>query len=293
MTERRSRHHIEESTYHQYNWSSLNNLARSVLYEKYARHAIDMQGEMTQALQLNGSEAILDTGCADAKWLRSLVNTYGHTGPLDGINDSLNSLVLGQEMTRHIPNIQLRQGDARDLSAFPDDTFDVSSAQHLYYHIDDYEKAMLELKRVTKPGGQLLIATKGDFNQIRIWEALRLIEPELSPPQPGWLHPKAPKSFYKHFDLEDAPQILQRHLGVWPEITFKQEDHLIIPPEGWMDYKQAILSLKDSFTPIPRALDYLNAIDATIKKVFDREIEAKGFFIDYVQQGFYICRNGK
>lgn len=292
MIDRRNRPNIGASNERQYTWSSLNNVARAYLTEQYAAHPLDLQAEMTDALSLDGTEAILDTGCADGRWLRSLADR-GHTGPLLGINDYSNSLVVGQTLTLHKPNIHLMEKNAKNLSVFADNTFDISSAQHLWYHIDDYEKAMLELQRVTKPGGKLLIATKGDFHQIRIWEALKLIEPLLPPPEPGWLNPKAPQTFYKHFDLENAPKIIHRHLGIWPEIEFKQEDNLIIPPEGWDDYKRAIDSLKDSFEPIPRIHDYSNAIETTIKRIFDREVEAKGNFTDYVQQGFYICKNIK
>jgi hypothetical protein len=54
-----------------------------------------------------------------------------------------------------------------------------------------------------------------------------------------------------------------------------------------------LLSLKDSYDPIPRGPDIEQLIDGEIKDIFDREIAHKGFYVDYMQCVSYLCRNTK
>ncbi len=58
-------------------------------------------------------------------------------------------------------NITAEQGDAMDLSRFPDNTFDVTLVLGPLYHLyneSDQRKAISEAIRVTKPGGIIMIA---------------------------------------------------------------------------------------------------------------------------------------
>lgn len=57
--------------------------------------------------------------------------------------------------------ITVMQGDARDLSALPDRSFDLTMLLGPMYHLytaEDKKQAMAEAVRVTKPGGYILVA---------------------------------------------------------------------------------------------------------------------------------------
>ena len=59
----------------------------------------------------------------------------------------------------------MRQGDARDLSCFPAETFDMTLVLGPMYHLfteEDQKQALLEAVRVTKPGGILYVAYCGN-----------------------------------------------------------------------------------------------------------------------------------
>ena len=61
--------------------------------------------------------------------------------------------------------ITIRQGDARELSAFQDDTYDITLLLGPMYHLftrEDQKKALSEAIRVTKPGGVLYAAYCGN-----------------------------------------------------------------------------------------------------------------------------------
>lgn len=62
-------------------------------------------------------------------------------------------------------NITVRQGDARDLSCFPADQFDMTLLLGPMYHlftVEEQKLALSEAVRVTKPGGILCVAYCGN-----------------------------------------------------------------------------------------------------------------------------------
>jgi len=67
------------------------------------------------------------------------------------------------------------QIDAQSIP-YPDESFDIVIANHMLYHVPDRPKAIGEIRRVLKPGGQLVATTVGQnhlkemtgwFNQIK------------------------------------------------------------------------------------------------------------------------------
>ena len=66
-----------------------------------------------------------------------------------------------REKAREIPNLRAVQGDATDLHAFADASFDVTLSFGPLYHLyepDEVQRAIDEAIRVTRPGGYLFCA---------------------------------------------------------------------------------------------------------------------------------------
>ncbi len=71
------------------------------------------------------------------------------------------NLAVLREKSRGMDNIRSFQGDATDLSRFPDRSFDVTLFFGPMYHLfdpDEVDRAIDEAIRVTKPGGVILFA---------------------------------------------------------------------------------------------------------------------------------------
>ena len=71
------------------------------------------------------------------------------------------NLAVLRENSKGLENIRSYQGDATDLSRFPDNTFDVTLFFGPMYHLfeeDEVNRAIDEAIRVTKPGGVILFA---------------------------------------------------------------------------------------------------------------------------------------
>ena len=71
------------------------------------------------------------------------------------------NLAVLKENGRGLENLHAYRGDAADLSAFPDDAYDVTLVLGPMYHLyekEEVDRAIDEAVRVTKPGGVLLFA---------------------------------------------------------------------------------------------------------------------------------------
>lgn len=64
-------------------------------------------------------------------------------------------------------NFKFEQIDAQSIP-YSDERFDVVIANHMLYHVPDRAKAIAEISRVLKPGGQLLATTVGDRQMCEI-----------------------------------------------------------------------------------------------------------------------------
>jgi ubiquinone/menaquinone biosynthesis C-methylase UbiE len=65
-------------------------------------------------------------------------------------------------------NIKLEVADIEQLP-YDDNTFDLVMAHHVIYHSSDKDKAISELKRVTKPGGTISITSNSEKHMLNVY----------------------------------------------------------------------------------------------------------------------------
>ena len=131
---------------------------------------------------------ILEVGTATGRYSHALAR-MGYR--VDAVELVQHNIDIFNSLTQHGENITVRQGDARDLSAFADETFDMVLLLGPMYHLfteEDQLQALSEALRVAKTGGLLYAAYIGnDATMVR--EAFgrqylkedryrRLVEPE-------------------------------------------------------------------------------------------------------------------
>lgn len=116
---------------------------------------------------LPGSGRVLDIGGGPgryARWLSSI-----------GLNVSLADLSpnLLDIARRELPEgavSEIVEADVRDLSRWSEDAFDATIALGPFYHLtsfDDREAAIVEIIRVTKPGGMIAVALMPRYGFLR------------------------------------------------------------------------------------------------------------------------------
>lgn len=143
----------------------------AVLAYNFARrkwtYAAAIRKEIFDALNLRGDEQILDVGCGSGVLLNEAARRLS-TGQATGIDiwaphtggGNYALLMKNAKAEGVAERIQFKQADVRDLP-FEDSSFDVVVSSGALHHISnqmpDHEKAIKEMTRVLKPGGQVVL----------------------------------------------------------------------------------------------------------------------------------------
>ncbi len=104
------------------------------------------------------SPSILEIGAGTGRYSVALAREGYAVTAVELVQHNLD--VLRSKLTGAEP-ITAMQGDALDLSSFPDRSFDLTMLLGPMYHLyapEDKRQAMSEAVRVTKPGGYILVA---------------------------------------------------------------------------------------------------------------------------------------
>jgi ubiquinone/menaquinone biosynthesis C-methylase UbiE len=133
-------------------------------YEKYwsagqTQYSGDNQGYAAnlrhwmhaQMLGLPGDAAILEVGCGDASFTRSLGTYSSRVTAID-----LSASQIERNARAH-PEIKFLQHDVAQPLPFADAAFDVIWCSEVLEHLFDPGFALREMQRVLAPGGQLLV----------------------------------------------------------------------------------------------------------------------------------------
>ncbi|MFL6278218.1 MAG: ubiquinone/menaquinone biosynthesis methyltransferase [Blastocatellia bacterium] len=112
--------------------------------------------EMIRMLKLEGSEATLDIACGtgDITFMTAAQLTTGRAVGLD-ITQAMLRIAERKRRERDIANLCFHRGDIMHLP-FADQTFDCVTGGYALRNVPDVAGALLEIKRVLKPGGRLL-----------------------------------------------------------------------------------------------------------------------------------------
>lgn len=96
--------------------------------------------------------SVLDVGCGEGFLLRILPATVENYVGIDYNEDALRFAENSKnqiQISKQIQNIKFQKENVYKLS-FKDNSFDLVTCLEVLEHLDDYEKALLEIKRVAK-----------------------------------------------------------------------------------------------------------------------------------------------
>ncbi len=116
---------------------------------------------------------ILEIGAATGRYSHALARE-GYT--VDAVELVEKNIREFQANTQPGEQVSIRQGDARDLSAFSENTYDITLLLGPMYHLftrEDKLAALSEAIRVTKPGGVVFVAYCGNESTILQFAILR------------------------------------------------------------------------------------------------------------------------
>src|SRR4029453_15209086 len=125
---------------------------------------------MLAQLELRDGMSLLDVGWGTGDDGRDLVPPVGPRGRIVGID--ISGAMITEAKKRHATSelpVEFVEGDAQYLT-FPDASFDRCRTERMLMHLNDPEKALAEMVRVTRPGGKVVVF---DFD----WDAVFVDSP--------------------------------------------------------------------------------------------------------------------
>jgi len=117
---------------------------------------IDMKAQrdiLMELMDLQSGEAVLDVGAGNGIFAREIAERVGDGGQICGIDSAEPMITMSSAMC---PAGEFLLGDATDLPV-ADGRFDVVTASQLLCFVGDPDRAVLEMYRVLKPGGRVVI----------------------------------------------------------------------------------------------------------------------------------------
>ncbi|GAA4014419.1 class I SAM-dependent methyltransferase [Deinococcus rubellus] len=156
------------------------------LWGSRARDWADLQEGQCRPVYLAAYERLglsagcdhLDVGCG-AGMAAQLAAERGAS--VRGLDASPNMLAIAQE---RVPTAEFLEGDLEVLP-YADDRFDLVTGFNSFQYAGNPGIALGEAKRVTRPGGQVLIMTWGEPEEMEAASVVRTFGPLLPPPPPG------------------------------------------------------------------------------------------------------------
>ncbi|WP_406238332.1 class I SAM-dependent methyltransferase [Nocardia sp. NBC_01009] len=120
-------------------------------HARYSEHPDDPAAAVLEVLDLAGTESLADIGCGDARFLAHLAER-GHSGRLVNVDNSAAMVAAATA----IPGVDGVLGEATALP-LADREFDRTTARHMLYHVPDPVAALREFRRITRPGGRVVV----------------------------------------------------------------------------------------------------------------------------------------
>jgi SAM-dependent methyltransferase len=129
------------------------------LAETYDRMS-DLQFEggkrLVERLGLEEGERVLDIGCGTGRLARWMGERLGPKGSVVGIDPLEDRIGVARS---HGGALRFEVGQAEDLGAFEDASFDAVCMSSVFHWVSDKAKALAEIRRVLRPGGRLGVTT--------------------------------------------------------------------------------------------------------------------------------------
>jgi ubiquinone/menaquinone biosynthesis C-methylase UbiE len=122
------------------------------IYDKISDSQFDGGKKIVERLGIKAGYRVLDVGCGTGRLACWIYERVGPSGTVVGIDPLAERIAVARNRNS---DIHFAVGSAEDLGCFPDESFDAVCLSAVFHWIEDKSKALAEIRRVLRPGGQL------------------------------------------------------------------------------------------------------------------------------------------
>ncbi|WP_246582619.1 MerR family transcriptional regulator [Clostridium mobile] len=244
--------------------------ARINIHEKFSSNKEGWMPWYFTKLDIAKGAKILELGCGDGSlWLKNIEKVHESwnitlTDFSQGmLNDTRNNLEKWEN------RFNFAVVDAHDLP-YSDGSFDIVIANHMLYHLGDLNKALSEVKRVLKTGGQFYASTVGKNHMKEMRDIIAQVDKNLLNME-GFTRTE-------NFQLENGEDILKNWFR--DIVINRYEDSLMVTESSaLMDYIFSMPgNIKNNFSK-----EKFNKLEGKMKKI----IKEKGSIYINKDTGFF------
>lgn len=213
-----------------------------IRHETHDKYTVPKKNFIEWAIQCvhwHGDEKVLDAGCGPGLYYTKLREAYPD---IDYYGLDLMPAMLANHPAERQ---KLITGNVVNLP-FTSGAFDVVMANHMLYHVEDVEAAVLELRRVLKPGGLMMVATNSTQTMPELQVLMRRAIVLLT--RQGASQVRAPSMPSDHFALENGTRLLARHF--YAVVRYDLPGALVFPDvEPAIAYLESTRDLREPQLP--------------------------------------------
>jgi ubiquinone/menaquinone biosynthesis C-methylase UbiE len=125
-------------------------------YDRLSDSQFEGGQRLVERLGLKAGERVLDVGCGTGRLARWIAERVGPSGSVVGIDPLVERIAIARA---RVPGVTFEVGQAEDLGAFADGSFDAVCMSAVFHWVSDKPRALAEVRRVLRPGGRLGVTT--------------------------------------------------------------------------------------------------------------------------------------
>jgi ubiquinone/menaquinone biosynthesis C-methylase UbiE len=125
-------------------------------YERVSDFQFEGGQRLVERLGLEEGARVLDVGCGTGRLARWIAERLGPKGSVVGIDPLEHRIGVARSQAGAA---RFEVGQAEDLGAFEDSSFDAVCLSSVLHWVSDKARALAEIRRVLRPGGRLAVST--------------------------------------------------------------------------------------------------------------------------------------